>query len=83
MLSSGEGGNLGDAVSPMPGVIEKVNVTPGTKVEKGDPLVVMIAMKMEVSLEFTCFQYNLPLVLVVSILSTSMLIASSLSLDHL
>ncbi|XP_060553630.1 methylcrotonoyl-CoA carboxylase subunit alpha, mitochondrial-like [Ruditapes philippinarum] len=47
MLSTGEGGSLGDAVSPMPGVIEKVTVTPGTSVEKGDPLVIMIAMKME------------------------------------
>ena len=41
------GGSLGDAVSPMPGVIEKVAVTEGAAVEAGDPLVVMIAMKME------------------------------------
>ena len=31
----------------MPGVIEKVNVAVGDQVEAGDPLVVMIAMKME------------------------------------
>ena len=41
------GGGLGDAVSPMPGVIEKVAVQEGVAVEAGDPLVVMIAMKME------------------------------------
>merc|ERR550539_2144504 len=41
------GGSLGDAVSPMPGVIEKVAVDEGAAVEAGDPLVVMIAMKME------------------------------------
>ena len=31
----------------MPGVVEKVNVKPGDKVTAGQPLVVMIAMKME------------------------------------
>merc|ERR1711973_593209 len=35
------GGSLGDAVAPMPGVIEKVVV------QAGDPLIIMIAMKME------------------------------------
>jgi len=40
-------GGLGDAVAPMPGVIEKVMVEAGSKVEAGDPLMVMIAMKME------------------------------------
>jgi len=44
--SAGAGG-LGDAVAPMPGVIEKVMVEAGSSVEAGDPLVVMIAMKME------------------------------------
>jgi len=38
---------LGDAVAPMPGVIEKVMVEDGASVNAGDPLVVMIAMKME------------------------------------
>jgi len=38
---------LGDAVAPMPGVIEKVMVEDGATVNAGDPLVVMIAMKME------------------------------------
>lgn len=42
-------GVKGGAVAPMPGVIEKVFVEPGQTVEAGDPLVVMIAMKMEVS----------------------------------
>jgi len=40
-------GGLGDAVAPMPGVIEKVMVEAGSSVIAGDPLVVMIAMKME------------------------------------
>ena len=48
MTSAGGGASVGDAVAPMPGVIEKVAVTQGISVEKGDPLVVMIAMKMEV-----------------------------------
>jgi len=41
------GGSLGDAVAPMPGVVEKVFVQDGEEVKAGDPLVVMIAMKME------------------------------------
>lgn len=40
-------GASGGAVAPMPGVVEKVFVSPGQTVEAGDPLVVMIAMKME------------------------------------
>ncbi|KAJ8312466.1 hypothetical protein KUTeg_009839 [Tegillarca granosa] len=47
MMAHGIGGGADDAVAPMPGVIEKVLVSPGTQVEEGDPLVVMIAMKME------------------------------------
>ena len=39
--------SLGDAVAPMPGVIEKVAVEDGAVVAAGDPLIVMIAMKME------------------------------------
>lgn len=35
------------AVAPMPGVIEKVLVQNGTEVKQGDPIIVMIAMKME------------------------------------
>jgi len=41
------GGSLGGAIAPMPGVVEKVNVKAGDQVNAGDPLVVMIAMKME------------------------------------
>lgn len=41
------GGSLGNAVAPMPGVVEKVYVKDGDQVKAGDPLVVMIAMKME------------------------------------
>ena len=39
---------IGGAVAPMPGVVEKISVEPGQRVEAGDPLVIMIAMKMEV-----------------------------------
>ena len=45
--AAGAGGGLGDTVAPMPGVIEKVMVEDGAVVEAGDPLIVMIAMKME------------------------------------
>ncbi|KAK3595753.1 hypothetical protein CHS0354_025382 [Potamilus streckersoni] len=47
VFASGAVSSLNDAVAPMPGVIEKVSVSPGTKVQKGDALVIMIAMKME------------------------------------
>ena len=55
MLSAGGVAGAEDAVAPMPGVVEKVAVTPGMEVQKGDPLVVMIAMKMEVTLFFMLF----------------------------
>ena len=34
-------------VAPMPGVVEKLNVKEGDMADEGDPLIVMIAMKME------------------------------------
>lgn len=50
MTSSSGSSSSSAAVAPMPGVLEKVNVCKGQEVERGDPLVVMIAMKMEVYL---------------------------------
>jgi len=48
-LSSQSGSSSADggAVAPMPGIIEKILVQDGEQVEKGQPLLVMIAMKME------------------------------------
>ncbi|XP_074860536.1 methylcrotonoyl-CoA carboxylase subunit alpha, mitochondrial isoform X3 [Carettochelys insculpta] len=40
-------GTHGGAIAPMTGTIEKVFVKAGDKVQAGDPLMVMIAMKME------------------------------------
>ena len=37
----------GGAVAPMPGIIEKIFVEDGQSVKVGEPLLVMIAMKME------------------------------------
>ncbi|KAG8185780.1 hypothetical protein JTE90_000761 [Oedothorax gibbosus] len=42
------------AVAPMPGVIEKISVKVGDGVKKGDPLVVIIAMKMEYVIKAHC-----------------------------
>ncbi|KAM5163170.1 methylcrotonoyl-CoA carboxylase subunit alpha, mitochondrial isoform 2-T2 [Mantella aurantiaca] len=43
-------GNQGGTLAPMTGTIEKVFVKSGDKVEAGDPLMVMIAMKMELTI---------------------------------
>jgi 3-methylcrotonyl-CoA carboxylase alpha subunit len=46
---SGLGGGAAthSAAAPMPGVVDKVNVKPGDTVKHGDPVVIIIAMKME------------------------------------
>lgn len=41
----------GKILSPMPGVVEHVFVKSGDKVKTGDPLVILIAMKMEYTLK--------------------------------
>uniref|UniRef100_A0A2L2Y6H5 Methylcrotonoyl-CoA carboxylase subunit alpha, mitochondrial n=1 Tax=Parasteatoda tepidariorum TaxID=114398 RepID=A0A2L2Y6H5_PARTP len=51
--SSSEAMHAG-AVAPMPGVIEKINVKVGDQIKKGDPLVVLIAMKMEYVIKAHC-----------------------------
>lgn len=40
---------LGAAVSPIPGIVDKILKKDGDIVNKGDPLLVIVAMKMEVS----------------------------------
>ena len=44
-------------VSPMPGVVNRVEVEPGDTVKKGQTLVVLIAMKMEVCTLFFGFVF--------------------------
>src|ERR1700730_5831797 len=54
-LSAATAGATGPApiIAPMPGLIVRVNVNPGDKVEAGQGLVVMEAMKMENELRAT------------------------------
>ncbi|CAF5135588.1 unnamed protein product, partial [Rotaria magnacalcarata] len=47
IASSGLGAAAGDPVAPMPGLIDKILVEEGTAVTKGQPLLIMTAMKME------------------------------------
>nr|CAG4648530.1 EOG090X02EP [Polyphemus pediculus] len=48
LTSQGQGSSAaGGAVAPMPGIIEKILVQDGEEVKTGQPLLVMIAMKME------------------------------------
>ncbi len=44
---SGGSVGAGDALAPMPGTVEQVKVSAGQSVKKGEPVAVMIAMKME------------------------------------
>ena len=46
--AEGGGATPRGAVAPMPGVVDKVIVQPGDRVMEGDPVAVIIAMKMEV-----------------------------------
>lgn len=45
--NASQGNDALEYYSPMPGVVDKINVKPGDVIKKGDSLVVMIAMKME------------------------------------
>ena len=46
-LAAGQGAVHNELISPMPGLIVEILVTPGSKVKAGDALVVLEAMKME------------------------------------
>lgn len=52
--AAGDHGAVGAAVSPMPGVVDKVLVRRGDSVKKGDPLLVIVAMKMEHAIKASC-----------------------------
>ena len=41
------GAGSGKVISPMPGLVKVLNVSAGDHVKKGDPLLVLEAMKME------------------------------------
>jgi len=48
LIADAASSNVSSAVvSPMPGVLDKIHVQVGQKVKAGDPLAVIIAMKME------------------------------------
>lgn len=55
------GASAADAVAPMPGVVDKVFVKPGDEVEEGQPMLVMIAMKMEVRM-VVCLWHSITVV---------------------
>lgn len=42
------------ALSPMPGLVDKIFVNKGDVVKKGDSLLVIVAMKMEVNKVYEC-----------------------------
>ncbi|XP_015515079.1 methylcrotonoyl-CoA carboxylase subunit alpha, mitochondrial [Neodiprion lecontei] len=51
---SGQQRAVGSAMSPMPGVVDKIFVQRGDIVKKGDPLLVIVAMKMEHAIKAAC-----------------------------
>jgi biotin carboxyl carrier protein len=46
-LAASGAGKMPDLKAPMPGLVRKILIEPGTQVEKGVPLLVLEAMKME------------------------------------
>jgi len=43
-----------DILSPLPGVVVKVNVQPNQRVKEGDPVITLSSMKMEFPVESEC-----------------------------
>lgn len=68
----GESGDTasGTVVSPMPGTLEKVSVKEGEKVTKGQQLGTLVAMKMEVIIDFKMEILQLLITQLFSICST-------------
>lgn len=46
-MDAADSGKLNDVKAPMPGLIFEVNVSEGDEVKKGDPIMILEAMKME------------------------------------
>lgn len=46
-MDTADSGKLNDVKAPMPGLIFEVNVSEGDEVKKGDPIMILEAMKME------------------------------------
>ena len=59
-LSNRDNKTSGAAVSPMPGVVDKILVNKGDSVKTGDSLIVIVAMKMEIrSLKIKFFIFRI------------------------
>lgn len=52
-IQKGHSTKLNDLKAPMPGLVLDIQVTPGQQITKGDPLLVLEAMKMENVLKAT------------------------------
>lgn len=71
-------GPPGTVVAPMAGLVVKVLVKDGTKVEEGQPILVLEAMKMEVHIPFSTIKFIFSL-FIQKLLFTLSIISLSLS----